>query len=70
MKILRSGIFVALWLALVGVASAQETTGTLIGRLQDSQGLALPGVTVTATGAQGVKIRGVRCRRVVPRSRS
>lgn len=55
MKIFRSGIFVALWLALVGVASAQETTGTLIGRLQDSQGLALPGVTVTVTGPQGVK---------------
>ena len=55
MKILRSGIFVALWLALVGVASAQETTGTLIGRLQDSQGLALPGVTITVTGPQGVK---------------
>jgi hypothetical protein len=55
MKIFRSGIFVALCLALVGVASAQVTTGTLIGRLQDSQGLALPGVTVTATGPQGAK---------------
>jgi outer membrane receptor protein involved in Fe transport len=55
MRIFRSGIFVALWLALVGVASAQETTGTLTGRLQDSQGLALPGVTVTATGGQGAK---------------
>ncbi len=56
MKILRSGICVAFWLALVGVASAQETTGTLTGRLLDSQGLALPGVNVTVTGSQGVKI--------------
>ena len=55
MKIFRSGIFVAVWLALVGVASAQETTGTLTGRLQDSQGLALPGVNVTITGQQGAK---------------
>ena len=55
MKIFRSGIFVALWLALAGVASAQETTGTLTGRLQDSQGLALPGVNVTITGQQGAK---------------
>src|SRR3954469_332019 len=35
--------------------SAQETTGTLRGRIVDPQGLALPGVTVTVTGPQGVK---------------
>jgi hypothetical protein len=43
------------WLAVVGVifiaapAAAQSTTGTISGRVVDSQGLALPGVTVTAT---------------------
>ncbi|HJZ76395.1 MAG TPA: TonB-dependent receptor [Vicinamibacterales bacterium] len=36
-------------------AIAQETTGTLKGRIVDAQGLAVPGVTVTATGPQGVK---------------
>ncbi|HVG84801.1 MAG TPA: TonB-dependent receptor [Vicinamibacterales bacterium] len=55
MKIFRSGTFVALLLALAAVASAQQTTGTLTGRLQDSQGLALPGVNVTVTGQQGAK---------------
>jgi carboxypeptidase family protein/TonB-dependent receptor-like protein len=34
---------------------AQETTGTISGRILDPQGLAVPGVTVTATGAQGAK---------------
>jgi len=36
-------------------ASAQDTTGGVAGRIVDSSGLALPGVTVTATGAQGAK---------------
>jgi len=36
-------------------ALAQETTGTLKGRIVDAQGLAVPGVTVTATGTQGAK---------------
>lgn len=36
-------------------AAAQETTGTISGRAVDTQGLILPGVTVTATGPQGVK---------------
>jgi hypothetical protein len=41
---------------LVGsTAMAQETTGTISGRTVDSQGLVLPGVTITATGPQGVK---------------
>jgi Carboxypeptidase regulatory-like domain len=43
--------------AFTGVrcASAQETTGTITGRVTDSQGLPVPGVAVTATGPQGVK---------------
>jgi len=46
---------VFVWLAVVGViltaapAAAQSTTGTISGRVVDSQGLPLPGVTVTAT---------------------
>jgi Carboxypeptidase regulatory-like domain/TonB dependent receptor-like, beta-barrel len=38
-----------------GFASAQDTTGTISGRIVDAQGLALPGVTVTAAGSQGTK---------------
>jgi len=34
---------------------AQETTGTVKGRIVDAQGLAIPGVTVTVTGTQGSK---------------
>jgi len=55
MKTLRRITFVALWFVMAGVASAQDTTGALTGRLQDPQGLPLPGVTVTATGQQGAK---------------
>lgn len=55
MKIRVSAIVVALWLAVVGAAAAQETTGTLTGKMTDGQGLALPGVTVTVTGPQGAK---------------
>jgi outer membrane receptor protein involved in Fe transport len=52
-----SAILMALLLALVGAsaASAQETTGTLTGKLTDTQGLAVPGATVTVTGPQGSK---------------
>ncbi len=40
----------ALVLLLSAGASAQTTTGTMSGRIVDSQGLALAGVTVTVTG--------------------
>jgi outer membrane receptor protein involved in Fe transport len=33
--------------------AAQETTGTIAGRIVDSQGLPMPAVTVTVTGVQG-----------------
>ena len=54
---------VIVWLAVVGViviaapAAAQSTTGTISGRVSDSQGLPLPGVTVTATSPN---LQGVR----------
>jgi Carboxypeptidase regulatory-like domain/TonB-dependent Receptor Plug Domain len=38
-----------------GAAAAQDTTGTISGRTVDAQGLVLPGVSVTATGSQGVR---------------
>ena len=40
-------------LAATGFGWAQETTGNITGRVVDSQGLALPGVTVTVAGPQG-----------------
>jgi len=42
-------------IALAGQALAQETTGAVNGRVTDSQGLAVPGATVTLTGPQGAK---------------
>ena len=50
-----SAMFMALLLALAGAAtaSAQETSGTLSGKLTDNQGLSVPGATVTVTGPQG-----------------
>ena len=39
----------------VNRAFAQDTTGTIAGRVVDAQGLALPGATVTVTGSQGDK---------------
>ncbi|MFN2447785.1 MAG: TonB-dependent receptor domain-containing protein [Vicinamibacterales bacterium] len=51
---LSIGVAAAL-LAAATVVSAQETTGTLDGRLTDTQGLAVPGATVTVIGPQGTK---------------
>lgn len=42
-------------LAAAGAANAQETTGRITGRILDAQGLAVPGVTITITGAQGTR---------------
>jgi hypothetical protein len=50
-----SAFLVAFAMAVAGVAAAQETTGTLQGRLLDAQGLAVPGATVTVTGPQGAR---------------
>jgi hypothetical protein len=58
MRTLKSWLFVAVALfAAVTVATAQTTTGTISGHVGDSQGLALPGVTVNATSPnmQGVR---------------
>ena len=41
-------------LLLCGAAAAQ-TTGTVAGIVTDTQGLAVPGVTITVTGPQGAR---------------
>lgn len=48
-----SAFLVAFGLVTTGLATAQETSGTISGRLVDPQGLAVPGATVTITGPQG-----------------
>src|SRR4051812_42081511 len=45
----------AVFVAAAGHGWAQETTGSISGRLTDPQGLAVPGATVTLTGPQGTK---------------
>jgi outer membrane receptor for ferrienterochelin and colicin len=51
MRWLRALSFVAAALLLsADIAATQTTTGTIAGRVVDSQGLALPGVTVTVAG--------------------
>ena len=51
---LVSAVLVLL-LASAGIALAQETTGSIRGRVIDSQSLAVPGAAVTAAGPQGSK---------------
>jgi hypothetical protein len=43
----------AVVVATAGYGWAQETTGSIAGRVSDPQGLAVPGATVTVTGPQG-----------------
>jgi Carboxypeptidase regulatory-like domain/TonB-dependent Receptor Plug Domain len=54
---LRSVVALITGIALltVGPLAAQETTGRIEGRIVDAQSLAVPGVTITATGPQGEK---------------
>ncbi len=47
---LRFTAWALVWMALLGVnAFAQQTTGTVLGRILDGQGAAIPGASVTAT---------------------
>ncbi|MGE0394668.1 MAG: TonB-dependent receptor [Vicinamibacterales bacterium] len=50
-----SALLLALVVLMTGAASAQETTGKIAGSITDSQGLGVPGATVTVTGPQGSK---------------
>jgi len=54
---MRSRIFAVLAVLILGTSYgwAQETTGSVNGRVTDAQGLAVPGATVTLTGPQGSK---------------
>ena len=54
-RLINFAIALSLMLAWSASGSAQETTGTLQGRIVDTQGLAVPGATVTAAGPQGTK---------------
>ena len=47
------GLVVAL--AVDGYLLAQDTTGSVGGRVVDAQGLAVPGAAITITGAQGTR---------------
>ena len=47
---MRTSVLVAAFVLAAGAAGAQEQTGTLQGRLVDTSGAALPGVTVTVSG--------------------
>ena len=44
-----AGWLCALLLVVSQAAFAQQTTGTILGRVTDDQGAAIPGATVTAT---------------------
>ncbi|MCU1385180.1 MAG: Cna domain protein [Acidobacteria bacterium] len=55
MRLLKSSALFAIFLLTTLSAAAQETTGSIRGRIVDTQGLAVPGANVTATGPQGVK---------------
>jgi hypothetical protein len=48
-------IATALVLVAAGHGWAQETTGSIAGRVTDAQGLAVPGATITVTGPQGAQ---------------
>ena len=50
-------LFAAAFLAVAAVVTAQTTTGTISGHVADSQGLALPGVTISAESAH---LQGIR----------
>jgi outer membrane receptor protein involved in Fe transport len=54
MSSITGRVLCALWLVLVGasIARAQQTTGTIAGRVTDPQGSAIPGATVSASNAQ------------------
>ena len=45
----------ALMVATAGYGWAQETTGSIAGRVSDPQGLAVPGAMVTVTGERGAQ---------------
>ena len=57
MGLKKVGLCVMTIVLSAGIASAQSTTGTISGHVSDTQGLALPGVTVSVTSPN---LQGVR----------
>src|SRR5262245_63625336 len=58
MRLRKVGLLLVLAIVLsAGLASAKSTTGTISGHVSDSQGLALPGVTVSVASPN---LQGVR----------
>jgi len=56
-RFISAVLAVAVMALVVPVAAAQETTsGSIAGRIADSQGLALPGATIEIVSAQGTKV--------------
>jgi hypothetical protein len=55
MRVRLMALIAIVVVAVAGQALAQETTGAVNGRVTDSQGLAVPGASVTLTGPQGAK---------------
>src|SRR6185503_9963728 len=55
MRVWKVAVLLALLIVNAYPAWAQETTGTVKGRIADAQGLAVPGATVTVTGTQGTE---------------
>ena len=49
----KKQFLMAIVVTSLSVAFAQETTGNMTGRVTDSQGLPVPGATITVTGPQG-----------------
>jgi hypothetical protein len=49
------GLVIGIIVAAAGIAAAQDTTGTISGRVVDPQGLPIPGATVNVTGTQGTR---------------
>ena len=49
------GVLTAIFLSCAGLALAQDTTGTLTGRIIDAQQLPMPGVTVSVAGPKGTQ---------------
>jgi hypothetical protein len=56
MRTIHLPLAIAVLLADFSHGVAQETTGTINGRVVDDQGLAIPGGTITVTGTQGAKV--------------
>lgn len=49
------GLVIGIIVAAAGIAAAQDTTGIISGRVVDTQGLPIPGATISVIGTQGTR---------------